>query len=211
MKPSLIALTLGLGLATLALPAYAATDTDGDGIPDKAEALLGTDPLVADTDGDGTSDKADDKPLEMANPIAQGGKPGGLKIVAGIVENNVDAATKKDADDHIELDLKNTSGDDISGVEVFIAMTDDMSGAVENSYRKLAAMKIGKGATGKLHFDIKGSPDFAAATDHFRANPNSALYKSPNPKTLVVQVSAPGFAPAEIVIKKDKGGAETAD
>lgn len=34
----------------------ASRDTDGDGLTDKAESLMGTDPDVADTDGDGTSD-----------------------------------------------------------------------------------------------------------------------------------------------------------
>ena len=57
--------------------------------------MLGTDPLVADTDGDGLKDKADPKPLEMANPIAQGGKPGGIAIKSGIVENNVTPGTSK--------------------------------------------------------------------------------------------------------------------
>jgi hypothetical protein len=38
------------------LKAYAAKDTDGDGLPDWQEALYGTDPNKADTDGDGISD-----------------------------------------------------------------------------------------------------------------------------------------------------------
>jgi hypothetical protein len=38
------------------LKAYAAKDTDADGLPDWQESLYGTDPHVADTDGDGTTD-----------------------------------------------------------------------------------------------------------------------------------------------------------
>ena len=41
-----------------------ATDSDGDGISDAAEALRGTSPLLADSDGDGIPDGADDFPLD---------------------------------------------------------------------------------------------------------------------------------------------------
>ncbi len=36
--------------------AYPAMDTDGDGLIDGFEYLIGTDPLLSDTDGDGISD-----------------------------------------------------------------------------------------------------------------------------------------------------------
>ena len=211
LTASLATLSLGLLLAVSTLPAWAATDTDGDSIPDKAEALIGTDPMVADTDGDGKNDKADSKPLQVANPIPQDGKPNGLKILSGIVENNVDPATKKDASDHLELAIENTSGADIAGIEVFITMKDDVSGATESTYRKLSGFAIAKGASSTLHFDLNGTADFTAAADHFHANPNSALYKSVNPKTLEVQIAAAGYAPSVIGIKKDKGGAELQD
>ena len=45
-------------------------DTDGDGLPDWQETLLGTDPTKADTDGDGVSDK--DEVAIGANPTAWG-------------------------------------------------------------------------------------------------------------------------------------------
>lgn len=38
---------------------YDLPDTDGDGLPDKAEEALGTDPTKADTDGDGFDDKTE--------------------------------------------------------------------------------------------------------------------------------------------------------
>ena len=53
---------LGLTLASPGLSQTAA-DSDGDGVPDSAEVLLGTDPMVADTDGDGQNDLMDADPV----------------------------------------------------------------------------------------------------------------------------------------------------
>ena len=209
---SLAALSVALLAFGASIPAHTAgVDSDGDGIPDAAEALLGTDPLVADTDGDGLNDKADPKPLEMANPIAQGGKPAGIAIKSGIVENNVTPGTSKGTDDHLELELQNLTDADIKGVEVFVTLKDSVTGAIENTYRKLLGYTVPKKGTALLHFLPKGSLDFAAATDTFRTNPNSVLYKTPNEKMLNVEIAISGFAPAKIDIKKDKGGAEVAD
>ena len=67
---STLALASILGL-TLAHPGFSQTaaDSDGDGVPDTAEVLLGTDPMVADTDGDTQNDLADADPAFTANPI----------------------------------------------------------------------------------------------------------------------------------------------
>ena len=40
-----------------------APDSDGDGLPDQAEKIIGTDPLNRDTDNDGEKDGQDDQPL----------------------------------------------------------------------------------------------------------------------------------------------------
>ena len=208
---SLAALSVALIALGTTLPAHAATDTDGDGVPDKAETLLGTDPLLADTNGNGVNDKADPKPLEMASPLTPDGKPGGLAIKSAIVENNEDPKTHKGVDDHLELQVQNLSGADIKGLELFVTLKDSVTGATENSYRKLTGVVIPKAGMVTLHFDPKGAVDFSAATDRFRANPNSSLYKSPNEKSLKIEISATGLATESIDIKKDKGGAETAD
>ena len=209
---SLAALSVALIAFGATIPSHAAgVDTDGDGVPDKAEALIGTDPLVADTNGNGVNDKGEPNPLEMANPLAQDGKPTVLTIKSAIVENNEDPKTRKGVDDHLEIQVQNLSGADITGVDLFVTLKDSVTGATENTYRKLAGVIIPKQGVATLHFEPKGDVNFAAATDRFRANPNSSLYKSPNEKTIKIEVAAAGFAPASIDIKKDKGGAETAD
>ena len=106
---STLALVSILGL-TLASPGFSqtTTDTDGDGVPDKSEVLLGTDPMVADTDGDEQNDLADADPAFMANPIDMTGAPATFAIKEALVENNYDFAAKKDATDHLELPSPNS-------------------------------------------------------------------------------------------------------
>ena len=91
---NLATLAFIVALCNSALPAMSATDTDGDGIPDAAEPVLGTDPMNADTDGDGANDLADKQPLVAENPIAQTGNQKGFTFTAK-VEDNFDLATKK--------------------------------------------------------------------------------------------------------------------
>ena len=57
-----------------------AADSDGDGLSDAREALLGTSPLLADSDGDGVSDKLDAYPLD---PERQTAGPGSATDTTG--------------------------------------------------------------------------------------------------------------------------------
>ena len=193
------------GLAFLPHSAMAAgTDTDGDGIPDSAEPVLGTDPLNADTDGDGMNDLADTDPVNSTVSLAADGKPNGFTFT-GKVEDNSDPVTKKDVSDHLELEVKNTSGGDLTEIVMSYSLTDDGTNKVETYYMPLAGLTISKGETAAVNFDDTGLPG------HFRDNPNSAYHKSENGKMFTVQLRAAGFAPVKIEFKKDKGGAEKAD
>ena len=201
---NLATLAFIVALCNSALPAMSATDTDGDGIPDAAEPVLGTDPMNADTDGDGVNDLADKQPLVAANPIAQTGNQEGFTFTAK-VEDNFDLATKKDVPDHLELKMKNTSGEALNDLVIFYSMKDDGTGKIESYYKPLPDITVKAGKTITLNFDDTGLPG------HFRDNPNSGYHMSQNAKTFTVQLAAAGYAPVQIEFKKDKGGAEQAD
>ena len=193
------------GIAVLPHTSMAAgTDTDGDGVPDAAEPVLGTDHLNPDTDGDGANDLADKDPVNSSLLLATDGKSGGFTFT-GKVEDNFDPLTKKGVSDHLELEVKNTSGETLKDVVMFYSLKDDGSNKVESYNVPLKGLEIKKGETVAINFDDTGLPG------HFRDNPNSAYHKSENGKKFTVQLRAAGFAPIQIEFKKDKGGAEKAD
>lgn len=203
---STLALASILGL-TLAHPGFSQTaaDTDGDGVPDTAEVLLGTDPMVADTDGDAQNDLADAEPAFMANPIDMTGAAAPFAIKETLVENNYDYAAKKDATDHLELLVTNSGSTDLTGFSIYYNMKDVDTGKVEGTFRKLDGFSVPAGAEARIHFDD------GTVAGHFRANPNSIYITSQAAKTISVVLKADGFAPVTVDIAKDKGGAEAAD
>ena len=181
------------------------------GVPDAAQKILGTDPLLADTDGDGESDLADKTPLFADNPIPQAGRPATIRIVSAKVEDNFDPQTKKDVPDHLEIAIENTGKADQKGLNVYYAFAEVGGTVKEGTFRALKGFMLKAGATVTLHFDVGGSVDFSAAVERFRINPNSALYRSKPAKLIDIQIALDGEAPASIAIKKDVGGAEAAD
>ena len=195
---STLAFTSLLGL-TLASPGLSQTaaDSDGDGVPDSAEVLLGTDPMVADTDGDGQNDLMDADPTFLANPIDTTGAPAPFAISEALVENNFDYAANKIASDHLELLVTNTGATPLAGFSIYYAIKD--------SFRKLEGFALPAGGEARIHFDD------AAIAGHFRANPNSIYTTSTAAKSFSVMLKADGFAPISVEIAKDKGGAEAAD
>lgn len=200
-----VALASILGL-TFAATGFAQTkDTDGDGVPDDAEVLLGTDPLVADTDGDGQNDLADKDPTFMANPIDATGAAAPFAIKEALVENNYDYAAKKIATDHLELLVTNAGSTALTGLSIYYSIKDADSGKIEGTFRKLDGFAVPAGGEARLHFDD------ATVAGHFRANPNGIYTTSQAAKVFDVVLKADGFAPVTVQIAKDKGGAEAAD
>ena len=183
----------------------AGADTDGDGIPDAAEPLLGTDPMNPDTDGDGINDLADPKPLFAENPIKSTATAKGFEISSGKVEDNYDNVAKKDAPDHIELAVKNLTANQLSGFEIYYTITDTKTQAVEAYYKKLDGFVVPPSGSATIHIDAGTQPG------HFRGNPNSMLYHPPNGKTIVVILAATGYAPVTFKMKKDEGNKEEND
>jgi hypothetical protein len=206
LKPALLlpAFAFGLSLFAMSLPAHAGLDSDGDGVPDAAEPLLGTDPMNADTDGDGINDLADKLPMNAENPIPQTGKPNALYFTAK-VEDNFNAVTNKGVDDHLEIEVKNTSGATLKDLTIFYSIKDNGTGKIESYVKPLNDLVIEKDATVAVHFENTGKPNT------YSENPNSSYRKSENAKLFTIQLAAAGFAPVQIELKKDQGGAEKAD
>lgn len=176
-------------------------DTDGDGIPDSAEAVLGTDPNNADTDGDGINDLADQDPMMAENPIQETSTTVGFSISGLQVENNVDA-DGADVADHLEFLVSNPGSNDLTNFEIYYTITDQTTGVVQGYYRTLPGFTVKAGDTQRIHFDNTGQPG------HFSVNPNSAFYTDVNGLTLEVTLYSPGFAPQTASVNKDPGGAE---
>jgi hypothetical protein len=182
--------------------ATSGNDTDGDGLPDAAEAVLGTDPQNPDTDGDGQNDKVDPELLSAANPINETSTTQGFKINSILAENNADAGGAA-VDDHLELTVTNTGQSDItSGWDLYYSLTDKVTGDVQSFYLLLPGFAVKAGQTVHLHVDTSGQQG------HFRADPNSSFYKGQNALQVEAVLHAKGFAPQTASIKKDAAGAE---
>lgn len=176
-------------------------DTDGDGIPDSAEAVLGTDLNNPDTDGDGQNDLADQNPVYADNPIQETSTTAGFAISGLMVENNVDTDGAAVAD-HLEFKVSNPGTSDLSNFEIYYTITDQTTGAVQAYYRTLPAFTVKTGETQTLHFDNTGK------SGHFSVNPNSAFYTDVNALTIEVTLHTSGLAPQIASVSKDPAGAE---
>ncbi len=176
-------------------------DADGDGIPDSAEPLLGTDPNTADSDGDGQDDLADAKPMLADNPIQESSDTVAFALSGLQVENNVDA-NGADVADHLELKVTNTGQAELTHVDSYITITDQITGDVQGYYYTLPGFSVKPGETKTIHFDSTGQPG------HYSVNPNSAFYRDQNGLTLGVMLHAAGFAPQSGTVDKDPGGLE---
>jgi len=194
--------TATAGNSKAATTASSTADGDNDGLPDNAEALLGTDPQNADTDGDGQNDKDDPKPVSAENPITETSTTRGFKIDSVLAENNVDDAGA-DAPDHLEITVSNTATTDISeGWDLYYTLTDQKTGDVQSFYMTLPGFSVPAGKTVRLHVDT------SAADGHFRADPNSSFYTGDNQLKIEATLHAKGYAPQTDSVLKDAASAE---
>ncbi len=204
-KTSLVAMIAALGI-TMAAPVMAAgKDTDGDGVPDAAEPLIHTDPQNADTDGDGMNDLKDDNPVFAADPIKADGAATPFTIKEALVENNYDYVARKDATDHLEVQVANPTGKDLTNFSIYYTIKDKDTGTTEAYFAKLPGFTVPAGGDARIHFDDSGAPG------HFRANPNSIYATTKSAKLFTIELKADGFKPLTVEINKDAGGAEAAD
>lgn len=141
-----------------------------------------------------------------SNPISNTATADGLHIDTVLVENNVDPTTGKDASDHLEIALSNSTGNTLGGIEIYYTFADPKTGVTENYYTPLPAdFTIPAGGTRTVHFDDTG------ATDHFPVNKFSLYYTDTNALDVTVTASAQGVKVQTATITKDEGGAEVAD
>lgn len=181
------------------------TDSDGDGIPDSSEKVLGTDPLNPDTNGDGINDKADANPTLVDNPPQNTSGQVGFVIKNTLVENNYDEAAKKDASDHLEIVLENLENSEITNFTVYYTIKDLKNGDNQSYELPLDGFSLKPKETRSIHIDTEQK------LEHYRANPNSLYYKSLNQLEVNVTVSAKEYQSQTSNVKKDEGGDEVAD
>jgi len=204
LKPVGAALVLALVMTT-ATPLLAATDTDGDGIPDTAEPLIQTDPQNPDTDGDGVNDLKDKNPVFAKNPISSAGAATPFAIKEALVENNYDYVARKDAPDHLELLVANPTSQMLANFSIYYTIKNRDTGKTEAYFANLGAFSVPANSEARIHFDDSG------LKGHFRANPNSIYVTNKAAKLFTVELKSKGFKPLSIKINKDAGGTETAD
>lgn len=139
------------------------------------------------------------------NPITNTATAETLAIDSVLVENNEDASGTV-VDDHLEIALDNSGTVPLTTVEVYYTFNDPKTSETESYYLALPSdFTIPAGGTRVAHFDNTG------AADHFPVNEFSLYSTDTNALDVSVVVSADGAAPVTAEVKKDAGGAETAD
>ena len=180
-------------------------DSDGDGIPNSAEKVLGTDPLNPDTDGDGINDLQDTTPTLVDIPPQPSSGPVGFKITSILAQNNYDPVAKHDAPDHLEIELQNTAGINITDLTTYYIITNPKTNQKESYLVPLTGLVLNAGATKSIHFDQR------SGVDHFRANPNGMYYTSVDELLFSVTISANGYQAQNAEVTRDAGTVEVPD
>jgi hypothetical protein len=133
------------------------------------------------------------------NPITSTGTKPGLALSETRVENNVDKATGKDLSDRLEFTIKNSSSEQVTGLEAYYTMTETPTGKAESYYQKLEGLTIAPNQEATVYFDNQ------TQKGHYPENKFSIYRNSANEVKFSVEVSAPGFAVARGTAVKEKG------
>jgi archaellum component FlaF (FlaF/FlaG flagellin family) len=175
-------------------------DTDGDGIPDTAEKLLGTNPHTADTDGDGIIDKVDKDPAFTPNLIVEtSNTPLPVTINDKRVEDN-------STSDHFEITLTNNGSTPLNSFDIYFTITDKVTNKQEGYYQKLTGLSINPSEKKAINFD-----NLVTQPGHFYGNMNGLYGTSKNGLVFDVYLHNSDYKPMNFKVEKAKGTAEVAD
>ena len=177
-----------------------ADDRDGDGIPDAAEKLLGTNPYTADTDGDGFNDVDDPNPTMADNPIVE------TSTVALPIEIKDVRVEDNQTADHLEITMHNTGAETLNGFELYFTITDKKDGTKEGYYVKLDGLEITADGTATIHLDNE-----MTTPNHYYGNMNGLYGTSANGLLFDITLYTSGYAPMNFNVEKAVGTAEVAD
>ena len=136
------------------------------------------------------------------NPIVNASTAPGLSVVSAMAENNVDPSTNKPIADRLQVTVKNSSANPLSGFEVFYTMTDATTKQSESYYAPLTGLTVAAGASATVFFDNQTGPN------HYAENKFSLYRSSTNKVDFAVEVSAKGVAVAKGTALKGKGTGE---
>lgn len=136
------------------------------------------------------------------NPIQNSSTQPGLAVNNAMVENNVDPATNNPISDRLQFTIQNNSGQTMQNLEVYYTMTDAKTNQSESYYQKLDGLAIAPGKSTTVYFD-NGS-----GADHYPENKYSIYRTSQNAVNFTIEVSTPGFRPANAQAQKGPGTGE---
>ena len=139
-----------------------------------------------------------------SNPIQNTSEHPGLVITAADAENNEDPTTKQAISDRLQISLQNTSALPMSNLEIYYQMKDIKTGQTEAYHQVLTGLQIPAKQTTTVYFDNQSGPG------HYPESKYSIYRSSQNEVDFTIQVSAPGFKPANATTKKSVGTGETA-
>lgn len=138
------------------------------------------------------------------NPIQNTSTQAGLIIKSAAVEDNADPVTNKAISDRLQITLQNTSTQAMSNLEIYYQMKDITTGQTEGYHQKLTGLQLAPNESKTIYFDNE------SGAGHYPENKYSLYRSSKNEVDFTVQISAPGFKPAEATAKKSAGTGETA-